>query len=138
MNQTTNKTKSYFKDLIICLLFSLFSLAVFFFLLSYAFFKTPDFDDYLVFFPLLLLFFEGIAIVLFSRRFSDRAIFFTMISASCISVFSMACGCFFEGFSSNFPKILVMNLVFVLTCVVIQVFVNKKKRKKRKRLPFKM
>ena len=137
MNQTTNKTKFNFRDFIICILFSLLSFVVFFFILSYSFFKTPNFDDLFAFFPSLLLLFEGLSIVFFCRRFSKRAIFFTMISSSFVSVLSLLCGFIFGGFHTHSPKIFAMQIIFILSCVLIQILANKKKPKKRKQLPFK-
>lgn len=137
MNQINNNSKYGLRNYVISIIFSLLSFAALFFLLAYLLFKVPNFDDYYVFFPIVLLVLEGIITVLFCRRFSGRSVYFTLLSAAAVSILSLLFGFFSYGIPSALPKILAMHFVFVFLSTAMQLVIQRKRPAKRKKMPFK-
>ena len=136
MNQTNRKSNQSLKVLIFSILFSLFSFVALFFALSYLFFQLPDFEDYEAFFPYTFLFAEALLIILLCRRFGSRSVYFTIVSASFISVLSLLAGVIYSASFSNLPKNIAVHFVFVLFCFGVQLTLQKKHPRKRKKMPF--
>ena len=137
MNRSYN-TKLFFKEVLKCLALAALGLIGLFCILAYLLFKIPNFENFYSYFPMVLLFAEGVLLAILSKFFTQSSVLFVFICAVVISVFSILIGALVYGITASFSRLILFHFSFITEASALH-FLFKKKfsfKKKGKKLPF--
>ena len=137
MNQLKKSTESLLLRILFCFLFAFLSFSGMFLLLSYLLFRLPNFENYYFLFSPVLLIFECFFICIYCMRMRSKAVMFSVLTASLISLTSLIVGVLLGGFASFNAGKLILHALFILTNGLMQVLLQNKRPTKKRRAPFK-
>ena len=139
MNQSNKKQNSFLKTILLAVICGLGIFSATFVLLSYLLFQAPNYEDFLGFFPYILLLAGSLLIAFFSQILARNFLPLSLIMSGTISIVSIILGIVFFSISENILTLVASHVVFVLTTVLFQFFMIKKspRKKRSKNFPFK-